>query len=128
MWLNLIQGLRQQTLSGCTPGTPETIKTTSFSPYPDLIIGLLSRIFFSEFFQEFFRIFSEQLALNLGVAVKDWLTASQVAAPSGRVPGLIVSTQRRMRERKPNTLEKATSLICFEEYCHGLYRKDVGGQ
>jgi hypothetical protein len=27
---------------------------------------------------------------NLGVAVKDWLTASQVAAPSGWVPGLIV--------------------------------------
>jgi hypothetical protein len=31
-----------------------------------------------------------------------------------------------MRERKPNTLEKATSFICFEEYSHGLFRKDVG--
>jgi hypothetical protein len=27
---------------------------------------------------------------NLGVAVKDWLTTSQVVAPSGWVPGLIM--------------------------------------
>jgi hypothetical protein len=33
-----------------------------------------------------------------------------------------------VRERKPNILEKAMSLICFEEYSHGLYRKDVEGQ
>jgi hypothetical protein len=29
-----------------------------------------------------------------------------------------------MRGRKPNILEKATSLICL--YSHGLFRKDVG--